>query len=124
MWHFLSDMTSFLLLNKNLQIRNTLPVSWPKTNLDSLPKSKVNYKEIPKLLNWYASVENEDKGSKHKTGSYQGSLNREQATGSFWVSKELLDLIEAVSLHEQFINSFEETMSYNLESLEPISVNS
>lgn len=56
--------------------------------------------------------------------SYRGSLDRDPTTGSFWVSKELLDLIEAVSFHEQFINTFEETMPYHLESLEPISVNS
>ena len=66
-------------------------------------------------------VENKEEGLEHKTGSYQDSLNRDQATGSFWVSKELLDLIEAVPFHEQFISSFEETMLYHLESLELLS---
>lgn len=38
----------------------------------------------------------------------------EHETGSFWVSKELMTLIEAVPFCNYFINSFEETMLYHL----------
>ena len=52
---------------------------------------------------------NQDK-SKHKNRIEEECCDQATKTQSDWASAELLDLIEAVPYHEQFIHTFEEAM--------------
>ena len=47
--------------------------------------------------------------SKHRN-TIEGSSDQAIKAETEWASKELMDLIEAVPYHEQFIHSFEEAM--------------